>query len=146
MQPTRPSAVSKVTPLLPFREGKVPPSLRVASRMRRRLPRLKKEKKKQKGKKKDKKRETGEDRRVDRKVKVRVKGLCGSNEPSRATIPPSPSGVEFERMEKDARALFGLEWSESSTWLAGDCGMVWLLLPFSGALAPPFLDIFLEFL
>ena len=37
-------------PLLPFREGKVPPSLRVASRMRRRLPRLKK-KKKQKGKK-----------------------------------------------------------------------------------------------
>ena len=30
------------TPLLPFREGKVPPSLRVASRMRRRLPRLEK--------------------------------------------------------------------------------------------------------
>ena len=67
----------------------------------------------------------GEDRRVDRKVKVRVKGLCGSNEPSRATIPPSSSGVEFERMEKDARALHGLEWSESSTWLAGGCWMAW---------------------
>ena len=39
-------------PLLPFREGKVPPSLRVASRMRRRLPRLKK---KVERKKKDKK-------------------------------------------------------------------------------------------
>ena len=52
MQTPRPLSVSKVNPLLPFREGKVPPSLRVASRMRRRLPRLKKIKIKQKGKKK----------------------------------------------------------------------------------------------
>ena len=73
---------------------------------------------------------------MDRKVKVRVKGLCGSNEPSRAAIPPSPSGVEFERMEKDARALHGLEWSESSTWLAGGCGMAWF--SFSFALTPIF--------
>ena len=43
---------------------------------------------------------------MDRKVKVRVKGLCGSNEPSRAAIPPSSSGVEFERMEKDAWVRF----------------------------------------
>ncbi len=102
--------------------------------MRRRLPRLKKKKKSRK-KKKDKKGK-GEDRRVDRKVKVRVKGLCGSNEPSRATIPPSASGVEFERMEKDAWALHGLEWREFSTWLAGGCGTAWF--SFSTALEPIF--------
>ena len=77
---------------------------------------------------------------MDRKVKVRVKGLCGSNEPSRATIPPSSSGVEFERMEMDARALHGLEWSESSTWLAGGCGMAWFFFLFQ-ALRRPFFRV-----
>ena len=87
---------------------------------------------------------------MDRKVKVRVKGLCGSNEPSRAAIPPSPSGVEFERMEKDARALHGLEWSESSTWLAGGCGMAWFFLSIAAAplfriASSTFLKFVLEF-
>ena len=79
---------------------------------------------------------------MDRKVKVRVKGLCGSNEPSRAAIPPSSSGVEFERMEKDARVLF---WARVERIL--DMAGWWLLdgmvfLSFYGALERIFWIVF----
>ncbi|KJA17522.1 hypothetical protein HYPSUDRAFT_1013857 [Hypholoma sublateritium FD-334 SS-4] len=47
---------------------------------------------------------------------------------SRATIPPSSSGVEFERTEKAVRPPCGIERCESSTWLADGCRKAWLLI------------------
>ena len=63
---------------------------------------------------------------MDRKVKVRVKGLCGSNEPfSSGHFHPHPPGWNLNEWRWTLGSIFyGLEWSGSSMWLAGCCWMV----------------------